>query len=123
MCYRLFIASDRGLPLAPQSKPIPTFAIEPISGEDRVRLPFPRTWQVVEAAASGCACDFHHQRGPGRQLLMRYLAALRGRQSLRVYSTWYGDEDHLYQELPPVTVEEIGGDEDPFPQQSLISII
>jgi hypothetical protein len=124
MCHRLFIASERGLPLVPPSKPIPTFAIELISEEDRIRLPFSPTWQVVEAGStSGCACDFHHRGGQGRQSLMRYLAALRGLQSIRVYSTWYGDEDHLYQELPPVTVEELGGDDDPFPPQSLISII
>ena len=124
MCYRLFIASDAMLPEMSPTQP-PTFTVSPVKRTgDCADLPFPSEWTVVEAdSTSGCACDFHGKRKAARTLLAEYLRPHYGRQSLRVFSTWYGGEAKPAIPQPAIRWSQVTDPGDPFPLQSLTEIL
>ena len=124
MCYRLFIASDAMLPEISPTQP-PSFAVSRVERTgDCADVPFPPEWTVVEAGStSGCACDFHGKRKASRTLLAEYLRPLCGRQSLRVFSTWYGDEAKPAIPQPAIRWSHVTNSGDPFPLQTLTDIL
>ncbi len=120
MCHRLFIASDAFLPEVEPTR-VPSISIERVG--DAQLLPFPRGWTVVEAGStSGCACDFHGKRSAARSLLAEYLRSLCGRQALRVFSTWYGDEAQQPIRHQTIRWAQITDPGDPFPLQTITEI-
>ncbi|WP_367874562.1 hypothetical protein [Luteolibacter sp. Populi] len=117
MCYILYMASDKILPLIPYDPEQRAFCVqEPGSYGGDIRTQFTKAHVYELGSDQGCGCGFPGEHDwmnedpeklaatrDNQERLSRYLAAcLEDEDSLELYGCWNGDES-----LPPVRHREI----------------
>jgi hypothetical protein len=107
MCWVLYLAAARPLPLQPFEQQAPTFNVAELSpGDDRVRRQFSKPFVYCVGAHTMCGCGFdrgqanpdHPEELPATEASLRdlctYLAeAMRIAGSLELFACWDGDQD------------------------------
>lgn len=120
MCYAVYLASDRPLPLIPWDANARGFNVEvPDTVEAAVRRTLDGRYIALAGTHTCCACGFNvdpgnadgdverakHETRTAVAALRAYLEMLlEDRQSVEVFVTWYGEESRPVVDAGDVTV-------------------
>ena len=132
MCWVLYLAADRELPLVPWTEQSPAFNVQSLPEAERgVTVQFSKSHVYAVGAHTRCACGFDRGQAtpdqPGElrasevslAALADYLRdAVRQAGSLELYSCWWGDQAATPDQRLRLGVEDFTPTMDWFPDRT-----